>query len=130
MYQAVVDTNVLIRLITKDDPVLAQKAAALLAPFGQNQVLLDMAVLYETVFVLTNPRFYDMPRTTGVELVLKLLETGIFSYDHELASAVLDLYAQSNLDFVDCLVAAHVKLGTAQTVLTLDKALTAKLKTF
>lgn len=128
MYPAVVDTNVLIRLITKDDSTLAEKALALLKPYGQKQVLLDMAVLYETIFVLTSPRHYAMTRPAAVETVRRLLETGIFACDIELSFAVMHLYATTKLDFVDCLVAVHVTRGTAESLLTLDKPLAAKLK--
>ncbi len=128
MREAIVDTNILIRVITNDNPTLAAQAAALLYKYQAGQIMLETAVFYETVYILTSKNFYEMPRKVACDAMRDLLDTGLFACDDELLIFILELYETSNLDFVDCLVAAHVKLRRAKTLLTQDKALLAKLK--
>lgn len=127
MHEAIVDTNVLVRVITKDDALRAQQAADLLGKYQTGQIALEAAVFYETVFILTSKKHYAMPRNVAADALRGLLGTGLFACDEELLLAVLELYESSNFDFVDCLVAAHVRLQRAKTLLTLDRRLLAKL---
>jgi predicted nucleic-acid-binding protein len=129
MYGAIVDTNILIRVITKDDSLRAQQATDLLGKYQTGQIALETAVFYETTFILTSKKHYAMPKNVAADALRALLATGLFACDEELLLVVLELYVSTNLDFVDCLVAAHVRLRRAKTLLTLDKRLLAKLNT-
>lgn len=128
MYEAVVDTNILVRVITNDNQQLATKAVALLGQYKAGQILLETSVFYETIFILTSKNFYHMPRKIAADALRDILATGLFASDEELLLAVLDLYQHAKLDFVDCLVVASVHLGRAKTVLSQDKALLAQIK--
>jgi predicted nucleic-acid-binding protein len=128
MYEAIVDTNILVRVITKDDAMRAQKAADLLGKYQAGQIVLESAVFYETIFILTSKKHYAMPRNIAADALRGLLGTGLFACDEELLLVVLELYEASNFDFVDCLVAAHVRLHRAKTLLTFDRHLLAKLR--
>lgn len=128
MYEAVVDTNILIRVITNDNERLAKQAVALLGKYKSGQILLETSVFYETIFVLTSKKFYNMPRSVAANALKGMLATGLYACDDELLLDILELYVDSKLDFVDCLVAAQVRLGRAKTLLTQDQALLSRLK--
>ncbi len=128
MRAAIVDTNILIRVITNDDTRLAGQAATLLGNYQAAQIILETAVFYETAFILTSKNFYNMPRKVVANALRDMLATGLFVCDEELLLCILELYEISKFDFVDCLLAAYVQLGRAKTLLTQDQALLAKLK--
>ncbi len=129
MHEAIVDTNILIRVITNDNPRLAGQAAGLLGRYQAGQIMLETAVFYEVAFILTSKNFYNMPRNVAADALRDMLSTGLFACDEELLLCILELYETSKFDFVDCLVAAQVQLKRAKTLLTQDEALLKKLKT-
>ena len=113
------DTNVLVRLLTADQPEQTARAQALLQRVQNTNDLIyvNNVVLVETVWVLLQRRFH-VPK----EVVLKALE---FLLNHgrvrlespESVAAACQLYAQHHADFADCLVAAmNVAAGCAYTV--------------
>jgi predicted nucleic acid-binding protein len=61
---AVLDTNVLLRYLTDDDPDHAERALRLLqrVEAGERSVLLTEGVLIEIVQVLASKRLYNLPR--------------------------------------------------------------------
>jgi predicted nucleic-acid-binding protein len=125
---AIVDTNVLVRIITNDDADLARKARALLERYQNGQIALETAIFYETAFVLTYKKYYGMPRDVAANLLRGLLNTGLFVCDEALLLATLELYETTKFDFIDCLVAAQVRLGRVKTLLTLDQPLLKRLE--
>ena len=113
------DTNVLVRIITGDDPALAEKAIALIESGGQGEFHIVHAVLVELCFVLEF-HTYRMARTDIVDAVEALIATPQVTIS-EKARAALALYRQHlKLDYVDCLLFA---LGGTRGVVTFDKAL-------
>ena len=107
-----VNANVLIRLLTKDDPEKSRRALALLqeAERGERQLVTSEAVIAEVVYVLASRSLYRTPRS---ELVLRLravLGNRGLRLDHKDAVLrALALYGSTNLHFVDCLCVAHVE---------------------
>ena len=60
----ILDTNVLLRYLTEDNPEQAQRALTVLEQVeaGSLRVVLPEGVLVETVQVLSSRRLYDVPR--------------------------------------------------------------------
>ncbi len=65
------DTNILIRAITNDDPVKAQPSRALLyrVQAGLERLVTTESVIAEAVYVLSSPRQYHLP---PVDIVTRL----------------------------------------------------------
>lgn len=109
------DTNVLVRYLTNDDPEQARKAMAVLG--GADSILLPHTVLLELEWVLR--AVYDLPPETIHRSLLQLL--GLANVQVEKADAVaraLSRY-QRGMDFADAL---HLALATGvDRLLTFDQ---------
>lgn len=109
-----VDTNVLVRLLTRDDEKQASAADAFVAPGAW----ISHVVLVETVWVLDS--VYEMkpgPIAKGIELLLE--HEHLVVQEPDVVAAALERFkAQPSLGFSDCLVleiarrAGHLPLGT------------------
>ncbi len=109
-----VDTNVLVRLIARDDP--RQTAAA--ERFVAHGAWVPLIALAETVWVLDS--VYALPPFSLARAVELLLDhKQLVLQDHAIVESALHLYrARPSLGFSDCLMlasataAGHVPLGT------------------
>jgi predicted nucleic-acid-binding protein len=109
-----VDTNVLVRLITRDNPAQVETAEA----FVQKGVWVSHVVLAETAWVLRE--IYNVGHQEVIEAIDRLLlNTSLTIHDAEVVAAALDQYRRRpRLGFSDCLVleiarkAGHLPLGT------------------
>lgn len=110
------DTNVFLRHLRQDDPVLSPKATAILARVEQGEIRVRTSdtVIFETVFTLQ--RSYKQPRDRIAEALLPLIELpGIHLPGKTLYGNAFDLYRQSPLGFADCYhVALMQRLGVTE----------------
>lgn len=98
-----IDTNIIIRFLTKDNPTLYSQAKIIFenAQLGKSKIYLDEVVLAETIWVLLSHYKY-----TKLEVCPKLIK--LLSYDWVVNSRkkilikTLTLYAQQNFSYVDC----------------------------
>lgn len=114
-----VDTNVLIRVITGDDPALAKKAITEIERCSQNELCILDAILVEVCFVL---EFHDykMTRVDIASALQTLLATPQIQTSIVTIRA-LEMYAKfPKLDYADCLLAI---MGGQHGVLTFDSDL-------
>ena len=103
-----IDTNVVVRLLTNDDPAQAARAADLLAC---ERVLVPKTVLLETEWVLRYS--YELPQPVVLAAFRKLL--GLPQVAAEDATAIaraLELY-EGGMDFADALHLASARDATA-----------------
>lgn len=109
-----VDTNVLVRLVTRDDP--RQVAAA--EAFVAKGAWVPHVVLVEAIWVLISVYELDAPAVaTAVDILLNHRDLTV--QDGETVAAALQQYrAKPSVGFSDCLVlevarkAGHLPLGT------------------
>ena len=109
-----VDTNVLVRLLTRDDP--GQVAAA--EAFVARGAWVSHVVLVEAVWVLVS--VYELePRAVATAVEMLLNHRDLTLQDAEVVAAALEQYrAKPAVSFSDCLVlevarkAGHLPLGT------------------
>jgi predicted nucleic-acid-binding protein len=109
-----IDTNVLVRLITRDDAAQVEVAQA----FVEKGVWVSHVVLAETAWVLSAT--YGLPSAelgTAIEMLLNHQQLTL--QDADVVSAALSQYREKPaLGFSDCLVleiarkAGHLPLGT------------------
>ncbi len=109
-----VDTNVFIRVLTKDDPLKLERCLSLLerAERGEIRLITSESVVAEIIYVLSGP-IYRTSRAVISELLRPILENRGLTLDHKQSIIeALAVYGESNLDFEDCLSVAHThRLG-------------------
>ena len=111
-----VDTNVVVRLIARDDP--DQRAAAR-ATLTQGDILLLPSVIMEAEWVLRSS--YAMPRAQIAEGLLTMLDqAGVMSPSRDAVTAALTAYARAG-DFADLLHAALAAEAGAEAMVTFDR---------
>ncbi|NKB23871.1 MAG: PIN domain-containing protein [Kiritimatiellae bacterium] len=96
------DTNVLIRYITNDDPLKADDCEQLFkrAVQGEYTLLITDICLAELVWTLDS--FYRLERSAIAEKIIAILNTPGFSIQHEDRWIdALDRYTRTNVDFID-----------------------------
>lgn len=119
-----VDTDVLIRLLTGDDP---QKQAAAKALFerveqGAMTVSAPDTVIAGAVYVLSSPRLYSLPRTQVAALLTTLVRLPHFHVQQrKTVLRALELYAATNLDFGDVMILAAMEQAQSQLLYSYDK---------
>ncbi len=111
-----VDTNVLVRYLTGDDPGQAERARAII---GQAPVFVPRSVLLETEWVLRG--VYDLPSEQVISALRALAGLpGVCVEDAALVAKAMD-WAASGMDFADAL---HLAAACGcDSFLTLDKRL-------
>lgn len=120
---AVIDTNILLRIVTNDTPVTSKEALSWLSKFSKETVLLPESVLTEVMFVLESKHNYGFNREEISEAVRKILQMPQLSYSEDLMNRFVDIYNSTKLDVVDCMVLAYVKAGEAESLLSFDSEL-------
>lgn len=116
------DTNVLIRYLTHDDPVQAARAARLIDHAEPAGLFLSSIVLCEMVWVLESGYRYD--RSDIAATIEQILRTTQFEFeDKELLWAALTDYQLEKGDFSDYVVARSAQSSGCQHTATFDRAL-------
>lgn len=117
------DTNVLLRLLVKDDARQMEMAARAVAnrctsatPGFVNQI-----VLCETVWVLQSS--FGYPRDAIAGAIEALSRASELRIEHAGAVAeALESYRTSKADFADCLIGVHNRRSGCDKTLTFDRA--------
>jgi predicted nucleic-acid-binding protein len=118
------DTNVVVRYLTQDDPSQSRKASSLIdGAVGKGEPLhLDVVVLCELVWVLRGA--YRFGRQTIGDALEKILDAAQFSVeDRDLLREALKAYRAGQGDFADYVLGLrNLKAGCSATA-TFDRAL-------
>jgi predicted nucleic acid-binding protein len=118
-----VDTDVIIRLLTGDDPDKQARAAALFQQVedGTLTVAAPSTVIADAVYVLASPRLYHLPRTQVAALLTALVRLRNFRVQNRRAVLrALGAYAGTNLDFGDALIIASMQQSGADVLYSFD----------
>jgi predicted nucleic-acid-binding protein len=119
-----VDTNVLVRLLTQDDPAQARAVDALVTESTKSAVRLhiDDVVLCELVWVLRGA--YRFSRSTIASTLEKVLDAAQFSFeDRDLLRRALARYREGEADFADYVIGARNVRSGCESTTTFDQAL-------
>jgi predicted nucleic-acid-binding protein len=117
-----VDTNILIRLVTKDDLAQAKRAQAL---FSKQSIFIPKTILLETAWVLQY--VYDYEKHTILHALRGILGLSNVEIEDPLIVAQALAWMEGGLDFADALHVASSQ--PAQTFVTFDEKLQKKAKT-
>ncbi len=120
--KVVIDTNLLVRYITEDDPSKAQSVDNLLnkASNGEIYILIPSIVIAELVWVLES--FYEMRSADIAGLVQAILNTpGVEVTDRSIITSALSLYRSKDIDLIDAWVIEFAKDRNSKAIYTFDK---------
>ncbi len=103
------DTNVLLRYLTRDDEDKAQRTFNLLLSIerGEERVITSSLVIFETVYTLQS--FYKVPRRTIKELLSPIISLrNLQLQSKDVYYRAFDLFISKNISFADAYNAAYM----------------------
>jgi predicted nucleic acid-binding protein len=121
---AFLDTNVILRYLTQDEPAQAARARRFFQQVtsGACTAITSEAVIVEAVYVLSSRTLYHLPRAeirTHLRRVLGL--RGLKLPHKRTYLRALDLYAATALDFTDALIVAHMERARLAALVSFDR---------
>jgi len=119
MNKFLVDTNVLIRLLVKDDPIKFNTISKLVEKVEKSELTLVIptVVIAECCWLLKS--FYKLDKHKITEYLLDIIESENVEVEEENVINALNMYSDKNVDFADALISS--KSISKQPVLTWDK---------
>src|SRR4051794_24968610 len=94
-----IDTNIIIRYLTKDDPEKAKRVLGLFQQVsrGVKTIAITESVIAEVIYVLSSKRLYNLPRAEIVKrllpiLLLKGVQLGCKPTDKPIYTEALHIY--------------------------------------
>lgn len=120
----IVDTDILVRLISGDDPVKQAAAAALFQRVdgGSLTVAAPVSVIADAVFVLKSPTLYGLGRQQIAQALESLVRLPGFRVEQKQdVLRALDIYGSTGLGFGDGLVVAAVERTGAPILYSYDR---------
>lgn len=116
-----IDANVILRYLLNDNQEMAQQAKAVI----DGGAYTKPEIIAEVVYVLKG--VYHVTRA-DIQVFIKEMLKSVYCMESDKVSYAVDVYAETTLDFVDCLLIAYHALG-GEDVFTFDKKLANHLKT-
>ena len=119
-----IDTDVIIRLLTGDDLEKQARARDLFKRIeaGEVTVFAPITTIADCVYVLSSPSLYKLPRPEVVGLLLPILRLRCFRLqDRRVVLKALDLYAATALDFGDAYIVASMQRLGSRKVYSFDR---------
>jgi predicted nucleic-acid-binding protein len=117
-----VDTNILIRFLTGDDPAQAKMVYALFkkAESEKTELFVPLLIVLETIWVLES--VYAVSRAEILDAISDLLLMPVLKFDQYAILQQLIRSAQGNtIDLSDLLIAHAAKTSGCEKVITFDK---------
>ena len=116
------DTNVLVRYLTQDDPSQAAKASRVIDVAAAGELFVSSVVVCELVWVLEDS--YGQKRDEIAQVLERLLLTGQFAFeDKALLWQVLADYRGGKGDLADYVIGRLARRAGASETFTFDRAL-------
>lgn len=115
------DTNVLVRLLTLDDPLQSPRAVQIIESLSEDEPgFVSAVVLAETVWVLG--RSYRRDQATIAHIVQGLLSSDSLTLEHPVAVAsALSATQDEGADFTDALIGAIAAAAGCTRTVTFDR---------
>jgi predicted nucleic acid-binding protein len=106
------DTNIIIRYLINDDPLLFTKAKAFFdrVKDGETKAVILESVIAECIYVLM--KIYRVPKDKAAGSLIDILRyKGIVNKDRPELIQALAMFAEQSLDIVDCILYARAMSG-------------------
>jgi predicted nucleic acid-binding protein len=124
MTEPCVDTSVIIRLVSGDDPRKQTASAQLFEDIERGKLLVSTpdTVIADAVYVLSSPRTYRMGRPTVAAALTRLVRLpGFRVQNRRVVLRALDLFGTTaGLDFGDAMIVAVMEQKQKSTVYSYD----------
>lgn len=116
MAKMLFDTNMILRYLLNDNPMMYEKSKHLLK---RDNVWITLEVMAEVVYVLRKVYSLDRPMVSNK---VKAFAELVKCEENNVLNLAIDTYATNNLDFVDCVLYAYNQVGCFE-IATFDKKL-------
>jgi predicted nucleic acid-binding protein len=124
MNEDYVDANILLRLLTGDEPQKQRASLRLFQAVRDGQLILHTpdTTIADVIYVLTSKRHYNLARADAAAMLAPLVRLRGFKVKHRKAVLrALDLFAATpGLDFGDALILAFMEQERRPTVYSYD----------
>jgi predicted nucleic acid-binding protein len=119
-----IDTNIIIRFLTGDDPKKQEASASLFARVekGELHIVVPELIIAEAVHVLSSPKLYNLNRQDVAALLTPLLQIpNLAVQNRQTLIRSLHVYADTKaLDFPDEYIIAAMEQTKATTLFSFD----------
>jgi len=116
--KVVIDTNTVLRFLLNDNEEQAKQAGQIITRFN---CIVPIEVITEVVFVLNKVYFYGREAICNKIKDFAEIKKNLL-FERDVVCHACDIYANSNLDFVDCLIDGYTKI-LGYNAFTFDKKL-------
>ena len=119
-----IDTNIILRYLTNEDPDKTERCYSLFNKAQDNKIKLTTSesVVAEAVFVLASKKHYHLtPEEIKTRLSPILLLQGLKLEHRQTLVRALDLYSIYTMDFEDCLALAHMERQQLKEIYSYDQ---------
>lgn len=113
-----IDTNIIIRFLTQDNPNLTKKAEKIFKKAQTKELEIPDFILTEIVWILLS--YYELDKNAVVENLEGLLAFDKFKLNKKALRRAIDIYRENNISFVDAYLIAQGK-SENKKVLSFDK---------
>lgn len=113
-----IDTNVIVRFLTRDDPKLTKKAEKILKNAESGQLEIPDFILTEIVWLLLS--YYKIEKEEVIEKLEGMLAFDKFKLNRKVLREAVDIYRDNNISFVDAYLLAKGEQNN-QKVISFDK---------
>ncbi len=118
------DTNVLARLLTRDDEAQAQKAKALLDKHADEDGALFVSDVVLAELVWTLERAYGLQRAEIGQAVRALADSATLRFEsRNVLRQAQELFLKDKAGFADCLIVAKAQAAGCDSVVTFDRVI-------
>lgn len=119
----VIDTNILIRYLHKDNLAMHKKTKNLFLRIGKKELVgyLTILTIHETIYILKNVYHIDKKLLVEkIKQIIRLKNIEIFNYPKATLETLLEKYEKMNVDFPDIVNMNHA-LENDMCIATFDK---------
>ena len=117
------DTNILLRHLTRDDEAKAQACRELLRRLeqGEDTAVTNNVVIFEAVYILESPRHYGLSRNRIRQILEPLIGLrGLRLPSKSLYTRAFDLFCSTGISFADAYNAAYMEARGISEVYSYD----------
>jgi predicted nucleic acid-binding protein len=122
--EAYLDTDVIVRFVTGDDPDKMAAASRLFSAVekGEQALHCPVTAIADAVFVLSSPRLYAVDRQLVATALVALLDLPrLHVAQKPIARRALEVFARTNLDFGDAMLVAEMETTGVVTLFSCDR---------
>lgn len=116
-----IDTNVILRFVLNDNAEMSKRAAEVIVSGAYTKPEVIAEVVYVLKSVYSTPKDKIKSIVRGLSGIIRIENSDCVIY-------AIDLFSNTSLDFVDCLLVAYHSLN-GEAVFTFDKKLNKHLST-